>query len=221
MKLRLLTLTAACTAALATTSIASPQDPAAKDCSGNSPRHHQWGDGLEHMTKAFDLTADQQAKISPILEQAKPQIAAARQEARQEMKAIHDNTRSQIRPLLTTAQQTKLDAMQKAHDPAANDSRGNWPRHRHWGNGLAHMTKTLDLTAEQQAKIAPILEQAKPQIMAIRQESGQKIKTIRDSITSQLRPLLTAPQQAKLDAIQKAREDMRKARQEMREVAKQ
>lgn len=221
MKFRLLTLSAACTAALATTSIANPQDPATKDCNGNGPRHHQWGDGLEHMTKVFDLTADQQAKISPILEQAKPQIAAARQEAKQQMKAIHDNTKSQIRPLLTAAQQTKLDAIQKAHDPAANGSRGNWSRHRHWGNGLAHMTKTLDLTAEQQAKIGPILEQAKPQIMAIRQESRQKIKTIRDGITSQLRPLLTAPQQAKLDAVQKAREDMRKARQEMREVAKQ
>jgi Spy/CpxP family protein refolding chaperone len=221
MKIRLLTLTAACAAALATTSIASPQDPAAKDCNGNGSRHHQWGDGLAHMTKVFDLTAEQQAKISPILEQAKPQIAAARQEARQAMKAIHDNTRSQIRPLLTAAQQTQLDAIQKAHDPAANDSRGNWPRHRHWGNGLAHMTKTLDLTAEQQAKIGPILEQAKPQIMAIRQESRQKTKAIRDSISSQLRPLLTASQQAKLDAIQKAREDIRKARQEMHEAVAQ
>jgi Spy/CpxP family protein refolding chaperone len=221
MKLRLLTLTAACAGALATTSMANAQDSAATDSSGSTLGHHQCGNGLAHLTKTLDLTADQQAKISPILEQAKPQIAAARQEARQEMKAIHDNTRSQIRPLLTAAQQTKLDAIQKARDPAANDSRGNWPRHRHWGNGLAHMTKTLDLTAEQQAKIGPILEQAKPQIMAIGQESRQKSKAIRDSISSQLRPLLTASQQAKLDAIQKAREDMRKARQEMREVAKQ
>src|SRR5450631_3558452 len=117
MKLRLLTLTAACAAALATTSIASPQDPAANDCSGNSPRHRHWGNGLEHLTKTLDLTADQQAKISPILEQAKPQIAAARQESRQKMEMIRDNTKSQIRPLLTPAQQTKLDAIQKAHDP--------------------------------------------------------------------------------------------------------
>ena len=108
-----------------------------------------------------------------------------------------------------------------AQDPAAKDSSGSWPHHRHWGNALEHMTKTLDLTAEQQAKIRPIIEQAKPQIEAARQESRQKIKTIRDNIRSQIRPLLTPPQQQKWDTIQKAREDMRKARQELREAARQ
>jgi Spy/CpxP family protein refolding chaperone len=114
MKLRLLTV--ACAAALATTSIASPQDPAAKDPSGNCPRHHQWGNGLAHMTKTLDLTAEQQAKISPILEQAKPQIIAIWQESREKIKAIRDNTRSQIRPLLTAPQQQTLDAIHKAHE---------------------------------------------------------------------------------------------------------
>ena len=108
-----------------------------------------------------------------------------------------------------------------AQDPATRDSSGNSPSHHQWGNGLAHMTKTLDLTADQQAKISPILEQARPQIVAIRQEARQKIKTIRDNIRSQIRPLLTAPQQQKLDAIQKAHEDMMKARQEMHEAVAQ
>jgi periplasmic protein CpxP/Spy len=116
MKLGLLTLTAACAAALATISIASPNDPVANDSSGNGPRHRHWGNALEYMTKTLDLTPEQQAKISPILEQAKPQIVAARQESRAKMKAIRDNTRSQIRPLLTPAQQTKLDAIQKARE---------------------------------------------------------------------------------------------------------
>ena len=83
------------------------------------------------------------------------------------------------------------------------------------------MTKTLDLTPEQQAKIRPILEQAKPQIVAARQESRAKMKAIRDNTRSQIRPLLTPAQQTKLDAIQKAREDMMKARQAMRDAAKQ
>ncbi|HEX7516993.1 MAG TPA: hypothetical protein VF345_06875 [Chthoniobacterales bacterium] len=114
MKLRLITLTAACAAMLATISIANAQDPAAKDSSGNGPRHRHWGNALEHMTKTLDLTAEQQAKIRPIIEQAKPQIAAARQESRQKIKAIRDNIRSQIRPLLTPPQQQKLDAIHKA-----------------------------------------------------------------------------------------------------------
>ncbi len=102
-----------------------------------------------------------------------------------------------------------------AQNPTAKDPSGNGPRHHQWGNALEHMTKTLDLTSEQQAKIRPIIEQAKPQVMAIRQEARQKIKTIHDNIRSQIRPLLTPPQQQKFDAIQKAREDMRKAREEM------
>jgi Spy/CpxP family protein refolding chaperone len=101
---------------LATISIANAQDPAAKDSSGNSPCHHQWGNALEHMAKTLDLTPEQQAKIRPIIEQAKPQIVAIRQEARQKIKTIRDNTRSQIRPLLTPPQQQKWDAIQKARE---------------------------------------------------------------------------------------------------------
>ena len=116
MKLRLITLTAACAAMLATLSIGNAQEPAEKDSSGNGPRHHRWGNSLEHMTKTLDLTPEQQAKIRPILEQAKPRMKAAHQESRQKMKAIRDEVRSQIRPLLTPAQQQKWDAIQKARD---------------------------------------------------------------------------------------------------------
>ena len=108
-----------------------------------------------------------------------------------------------------------------AQDPAEKDAGGDRPHHRNWGNALEHMTKTLDLTPDQQAKIRPIIEQAKPQIEAARQESRQKMKTIRDNVRSQIRPLLTPQQQQKWDAIQKARDDMRKARQELREAARQ
>jgi protein CpxP len=108
-----------------------------------------------------------------------------------------------------------------AQEPAQKDAGGNRHRHHQWGNSLEHMTKTLDLTPEQQAKIGPILEQAKPQMKAARQESREKMKAIRDNVRSQIRPLLTQPQQQKWDAIQKAREDLRKAREALREAAKQ
>ena len=83
---------------------------------------------------------------------------------------------------------------------------------------MEHMTKNLDLTPEQQAKIQPIIDQAKPQLIAARKESMEKVKAIRENTRSQIRPLLTPAQQQKFDALQKAREDMRKARQEMREA---
>jgi protein CpxP len=116
MKLRLITLTAACAAMLATISIGNAQEPAQKDAGGNRHRHHNWGNSLEHMTKTLDLTPDQQAKIGPILEQAKPQMKAAHQESKEKMKTVRDNIRSQIRPILTPVQQQKWDAIQKARE---------------------------------------------------------------------------------------------------------
>ena len=116
MKPRLITLTAACIAMVATISIANAQDPAEKDAGGNRHRHHKWGNALEHMTKNLDLSPEQQAKIRPILEQARPQLEAARQESKQKMRAVRDNVRSQIRPILTQPQQRKWDAIQKARE---------------------------------------------------------------------------------------------------------
>jgi protein CpxP len=106
-----------------------------------------------------------------------------------------------------------------AQDPQGQDWKNR--RHRDGGNILEHMTKNLELTPEQQAKIQPILDQAKPQVIAVRQEAMQKIKTIRDATRTQIRAVLTPAQQQKFDALQKAREDMRKAQEEMRDARKQ
>ncbi len=87
---------------------------------GGGGRWHGHGFGLEHLTKGLNLTSDQQTKVQPIIDQAKPQIAAIHQEAMQKMKAVMDNALSQIRPLLTAAQQKKLDDVQKAHQDMMN-----------------------------------------------------------------------------------------------------
>jgi Spy/CpxP family protein refolding chaperone len=81
---------------------------------------HGRGFTLERFTKGLDLTVDQQAKIQPILGQAKPQIAAIHEEAMQKMKTVIDSTTSQIRPLLTPEQQKKFDAIEKAHQDMMN-----------------------------------------------------------------------------------------------------
>jgi Spy/CpxP family protein refolding chaperone len=81
--------------------------------------------------------------------------------------------------------------------------------------GLQGITKQLNLTSDQQTKVQPILDQAKPQIAAIHQEAMQKMKTVMDSTLSQIRPLLNPDQQKKLDDIQKARQDMMNAHKEL------
>ena len=87
-----------------------------------------------------------------------------------------------------------------------------------WGNPLEHLTKELNLTPDQQAKVAPILEQAKPQIQQIHQEAMEKVRAIMENTGAQIRPLLTPQQQQKLDALKKAHEDMMAAHKEMKEA---
>ena len=84
--------------------------------------------------------------------------------------------------------------------------------------GLGEITDKLNLTAEQQTKVQPILDQTRPQIAAIHQEAMQKMKTVLDSAISQIRPLLAPEQQKKCDAIQKAHQDMRNAQKELHEA---
>ena len=69
----------------------------------------------------LNLTDDQKAKIKPILENESTQVQALHQDTslsmqdrRTKMRDIHDSTLSQVRPLLTSDQQTKLDSMK--HD---------------------------------------------------------------------------------------------------------
>jgi protein CpxP len=116
MKSRLITLTAACAALFATVTVGQAQDPAAKNNDRPDRWHHKRGNPMEHLTKALDLTPEQQAKIQPIFDQAKPQLKAARQEARQKVQAIRENIQSQIRPILNPAQQQKFDALKKARE---------------------------------------------------------------------------------------------------------
>jgi periplasmic protein CpxP/Spy len=89
------------------------------------------------------------------------------------------------------------------------------------GLSLEHLTKTLNLTSDQQAKVQPILNQARPQIIAIHKDAMQKTQAVMASTMSQIRPLLTPEQQTKFDAVQKARQDMRAAQQELHNALKE
>jgi Spy/CpxP family protein refolding chaperone len=119
MKRKLITLTAVCVLSLGALVVVNAEDPSdggpAEHRRGEMGPHHHWGNPLDKLDETLNLTAEQKAKVQPIVDQAKPQIRAIHQEAMQKTKAIMDNTMAQIRPLLTPEQQQKLDAMQKAH----------------------------------------------------------------------------------------------------------
>ena len=83
------------------------------------------------------------------------------------------------------------------------------------GFALDHLTKSLNLTPDQQTKVQPLIDQARPQIIAIHKDAMEKTHAIIDKTMTQIRPMLTPEQQKKFDAQQKARQDMRNAMQEM------
>ena len=91
---------------------------------------------------------------------------------------------------------------------------GGWHGHGH-GSPLEHLTKSLNLTSDQQAKVQPIIDAAKPQLIAIHQDAMQKAQAVISNATSQIRPLLNSDQQKKFDDIQKAHQDMMNAMKEM------
>ena len=95
---------------------------------------------------------------------------------------------------------------------------GRWHGH---GFGLQGITEKLNLTSDQQTKVQPIIDGAKPQIAAIHQEAMQKMKTVMDSTISQIRPLLTPDQQKKLEDIQKAHQDMMNAHKELHDATQE
>jgi Spy/CpxP family protein refolding chaperone len=95
---------------------------------------------------------------------------------------------------------------------------GRWHGHAF---GIKHLTEQLNLTSDQETKVQPIFDAAKPQLAAIHQEAMEKAKGVVDNSLSQIRPLLTADQQKKLDAIQKAHQDMMNAHKELHEAMQQ
>ena len=107
----------------------------------------------------------------------------------------------------------------------AEDQDGSGGRRGHWrgGHGFAmgHLVKSLNLTPDQQAKVKALFDQARPQIIAIHKDAMQKTQAIMDNTMSQIRPILTPDQQKKFDALQKARQDMHNAMQEMHAAAQQ
>jgi protein CpxP len=103
------------------------------------------------------------------------------------------------------------------HGP--NHEHGPGPHHE-MGNPLEHLSKDLNLTDDQKAKVQPIIDQTKPQMEAIHKEAMEKMHALMESASAQIRPLLTPEQQTKFDAMKKANEDIRKAHEEMEKAKK-
>jgi Spy/CpxP family protein refolding chaperone len=91
-------------------------------------------DRLKEMTKDFDLTADQQTKIKPVLVDAQKKMedlrndsSGDRQSMRGKMQQIQQETNTQIRALLDEKQQAKFDKMEQERQDRMQGRRGRGP----------------------------------------------------------------------------------------------
>ncbi|HLH07076.1 MAG TPA: hypothetical protein VKW78_07560 [Terriglobales bacterium] len=84
------------------------------------PYGHRHRGGMKKMAEKLNLTADQQAKLKPIFQQAHAQAKTIRQDTsltqeqkRAKMKDLHQTTMAQLNEILTPEQQTQLKQLQE------------------------------------------------------------------------------------------------------------
>ena len=75
---------------------------------------------------------------------------------------------------------------------------------------MQHMTKMLNLSADQQEKIKPILESESQQMQTLHQDTSltreqrfDKMREIRENTMTQIKPILSADQQAKWEQMRR------------------
>ena len=81
---------------------------------------------------------------------------------------------------------------------------------------LAHMTKELNLSSDQQSKMKPILEDTHKQANSLRQDTSlsredrmTKMRQIHENSMAQIKQILTPDQQQKLESEMKEHQGMR------------
>ena len=80
------------------------------------PHSGEVGDRMrEHLRRALDLTPEQAAKISPIVDATSAKLEAIRIETAQRVRTVMEESEKQISPELTADQQKKLQALKREH----------------------------------------------------------------------------------------------------------
>jgi Spy/CpxP family protein refolding chaperone len=70
------------------------------------------------------------------------------------------------------------------------------------GRMREHFRRALDLTAEQENKIAPIIDSTTAKLEAIRIETAERVRTVMEQSKREVAPLLSPEQQKKLEKLE-------------------
>ena len=171
----------------------------------------------EFRTSSEELTIVNRSIISLLMAMALfVACAYARSAAGQDQSTTQDNSAQQS----DTAQPS--NPPQENTTPQGNTGPQGHRGHRgggHWGapsadQRLERLTKRLNLSADQQTKIKPILEDQQKQMESLRQDSSvspqdrhAKMAELQQSSSGQIRAVLNEDQQKKFDKMQEKRRE--------------
>lgn len=65
-----------------------------------------------------------------------------------------------------------------------------------------HLRRTLGLSADQEKKVAPIVDATSAKLETIRVETAERVRTVMEDSKKEIAPLLTPEQQKKLDQLE-------------------
>ncbi len=177
---------------------------------------HKGGRGglnLQVWAQKLNLSTAQQTQITAILQSARAQSQAVRQNTslteaqnQEQMIAIHKASRDAVINVLTPAQQTQLQQMmaQRRADKGVN---------------IRKMAQELNLSDAQKEQMKSIRQRSTSAIMAVRNDTSlspeqkrAQLKTIRAQVKDSIDAVLTPEQQAKMQEIQQERRAHRDAK---------
>lgn len=174
---------------------------------------------LDLMTRRLDLTEEQQSKIKLILEEEDAQLRALRgndsynrDERRSRLQELNTSTYEKIRPILTPEQQAKHEKAKEIISEKRSKNRGSRPGPDQDSNEPAYrisrLTADLKLTAEQQARIKPILSEEERQLEKLRgndtynrEQRRSRLQELNQISYDRIKPILTPEQLKKFDKI--------------------
>jgi Spy/CpxP family protein refolding chaperone len=171
-----------------------------------SHREFHHGDGFKHIGQSLNLTQPQQDQLKPIFEKQRQQVQAIRQDTslsqdqkKQKIDALRQDSQAQIKGILTPEQQQQWEQMK---------AQGKERMGEHRKDMAARMAEKLNLSAQQQEQLKPILQKQHEQAKAIWQDSAltkdqkkEKMQALRQQTKSQMDAVLTPEQQQQMEQM--------------------
>jgi Spy/CpxP family protein refolding chaperone len=162
--------------------------------------HHRAG--FQHISKELNLSQQQQDQLKPIMEKQRQEIQAIRKDTsltadqkKQKFQALHQDFQNQMNGVLTPEQQQQWQQM-KAQGKQRHEKMGE------------RMAQKLNLSAQQQEQIKPLMQKQREQARAIWQDSSltqdqkkQKMQALHQETQAQMNTILTAEQQQQMQQM--------------------